>query len=75
MSPAPLLAADLALLDAVWSRLGTAQLLREIEIREREAAKACGLKLEMTKAADCLERAAYVKAALNGIDGMGGGKA
>jgi hypothetical protein len=65
--------ADLLItLDELRAVLGTTQIIRELEILERDDAHECQRHLDLTIAADHLERAGYLRAALAGLDGMSG---
>jgi len=65
--------ADLLItLDELRAVLGTTQIVREPELLERDDAHECQRGLHLTEAADHLERAGYLRAALAGLDGMGG---
>ena len=63
-------AVNLSLLDNLRELLGVTQILRELEILEREDAHEAQRHLDLTVAADQLERAGNLRAALAGIDGM-----
>jgi len=65
-------AVNLSLLDNLRELLGVTQILRELEILEREDAHEAQRHLDLTIAADHLERAGYLRAALAGLDGMSG---
>jgi len=63
--------ADLLItLDELRAVLGTTQIIRELEILERDDAHECQRHLDLTIAADHLERAGYLRAALAGLDEM-----